>query len=170
QRMQLFALRRLLRQAFHRAHRLALSLHGEHEAGAHRLTLDEHGACAAHAVLAAQVRSGEPAVLAQRVREAAPGLDLDVEGDAVDVQGNGNLVAHGLASRSFSRMRGGVTGISKNSIPKGESASTMAFTTAAGAPIAPPSPTPLAPVIVASEMVSRWWISIGGTSAAVGGR
>src|SRR5205085_6203023 len=100
QRMQLFALRRLPGEAFHRAQRLALSLHGEHEAGAHRLALDEHGACAAHAVLAAQVRSGEPAVLAQRIREAAPGLDLDVEGDAVDVQGNGNPVAHGRASRS----------------------------------------------------------------------
>src|SRR6185312_3502040 len=99
-----------------------------------------------------------------------PRLDPDIEGAAVDVEGNGNLVAHGLASRSFSRMRGGVTGISKNSTPKGESASTMALTTAAGAPMAPPSPTPFAPVMVACETVSRWWISIGGISAAVGGR
>src|SRR5205823_12896504 len=117
-----------------------------------------------------EVRSGEPAVLAQRIREAAPGLDLDVEGGAVDVQGNGNLVAQGRASRSFSRMRGGVTGISKNSTPKGESASTMALTSAAGAPIAPPSPTPFARVTLASDSVTWCWISISGTSAAVGAR
>ena len=42
--------------------------------------------------------------------------------------------------------------------------------TAAGAPMAPPSPTPLARVTLASETVTRCSISMSGTSAAVGGR
>ena len=67
-------------------------------------------------------------------------------------------------------MRCGVAGISSIDTPNGLSASLMALITAAGAPIAPPSPRPLALVIEASVSVSRWWISIGGISCAVGGR
>ena len=46
----------------------------------------------------------------------------------------------------------------------------MALSTAAGAPIAPPSPTPLAPVIEASVTVWMWVTSMSGISQAVGGR
>ena len=53
QRMELIA----TREARHRADLLALRLHGEHQAGARRLATDEHGARAAHAVLAADVRA-----------------------------------------------------------------------------------------------------------------
>ena len=59
-------------KAFHRAHLLALRLHREHEAGAHRLAVEEHGAGAAHAVLTAEMRTGETAILAQRIGEIAP--------------------------------------------------------------------------------------------------
>src|SRR5207237_6015601 len=121
QRMELLP----LRESLDGAHLGALGLHREHQAGAHRLAVDQHGAGAAHAVLAAQVRAGEPAVLAQRVGEVAPRLGLDREGFAVDLQGIGDL-AQAFTSRSFCRMRCCVTGSSKNSMPKGDGAATMA--------------------------------------------
>jgi hypothetical protein len=43
----------------------------------------------------------------------------------------------------------------------------MAFSTAAGAPIAPPSPIPLAPVIDDAAGDSMWCNSIGGISCAL---
>ena len=57
--------------------------------------------------------------------------------------------------RSAARMRCGVAGNSSIETPKGDSASLIALTTAAGAPIAPPSPSPLALVMEASVKVSR---------------
>ena len=44
-------------------------LHREHEAGAHRRAVHQHGAGAADAVLAADVGAREPEVLAQEVAE-----------------------------------------------------------------------------------------------------
>ena len=55
----------------------ALGLHREHQAGAHRLVVDQHSAGPADAVLAAQVRAGEATILAQRIGQAAPRLDAD---------------------------------------------------------------------------------------------
>ena len=52
-------------------------------------------------------------------------------------------------------MRCGVAGISSIETPKGESASFTALRIAAGAPIAPPSPRPLAPVTEPAAGVSR---------------
>src|SRR5260370_20781580 len=66
--------------------------------------------------------------------------------------------AHGVphpASRSNCRIRCGVIGISKIPTPNGASASETALSIAAGAPIVPPSPTPLAPVTLDSVRVSR---------------
>src|SRR5207249_4573285 len=59
------------------------------------------------------------------------------------------------AARNAARMRCGVAGISSIDTPKGTSASLMALITAAGAPIVPPSPSPLALVIEAGVSVSR---------------
>ncbi len=67
---------------------------------------------------------------------------------------------------SACRMRVGVSGSSVSSTPI---ASATAFVTAGGAPIAPPSPTPRKP-IGATGGLSRWTISIDGTSVAVGSR
>ena len=53
------------------------------------------------------------------------------------------------AARSAARMRCGVAGNSSIDTPNGASASLIALTTAAGAPIAPPSPRPLASLRVA---------------------
>ena len=52
-------------------------------------------------------------------------------------------------------MRCGVAGNSSIETPNGASASLMALTTAAGAPIAPPSPRPFALVIEACVQVSQ---------------
>ena len=54
--------------------------------------------------------------------------------------------------------------------PAPASASLTALSTAAGAPMVPPSPMPLAPVSLNADGVSRWTISMGQISAAVGAR
>src|SRR4029077_19935550 len=74
------------------------------------------------------------------------------------------------AAHSAARMRCGVAGTSSIETPNGDSASLIALSTAAGAPIAPPSPNPFALVTDACVSVAKWWISIAGTSRAVGGR
>ena len=74
QRVQLVAVRR---QPFDGADLLAVRLHGEHQARAHRLAVDEHGAGAADAVLAADMRAGLAAVLADGVGQRAARLDRD---------------------------------------------------------------------------------------------
>src|SRR5262249_47429775 len=104
------------------------------------------------------------------------GLDVNRIAAAIDDESDVALVVHARCSAGCfaawiaARMRWGVAGISLISAPNGASASLMALMTAAGAPIAPPSPTPFARVIDASLTVSRCRSSIGGISCAVGGR
>src|SRR5580704_2092695 len=144
-------------QALDRADRLSGGLHREHQAGAHRRAVDQHRAGAAHAVLAADMGAGLAAILADRVHQGAPRLDANRMVAAVDRQHDVDLAAHARfsAARSAARMRCGVAGISLISAPNGERASLMALMTAAGAPMVPPSPTPLARVTVASLIVAR---------------
>ena len=61
-------------------------LHGEHQARAHRLAVDQHRAGAADAVLAADLGAGQPELVAQEVGQQRPRLDLDVVGAAVDLE------------------------------------------------------------------------------------
>ena len=65
---------------------------------------------------------------------------------------------------SAALMRCGVAGISSIEMPNGESASLTALRIAAGAPIVPPSPRPLAPVRDDAAGVSMWCSSIAGIS------
>ena len=67
-------------------------------------------------------------------------------------------------------MSDGSTGMWSKLVPVPAIASLTAFSTAAGAPIVPPSPIPLAPVSLCADGVSRWVISTGHSSAAVGAR
>ena len=68
-------------------------------------------------------------------------------------------------------MSDGSTGMWSKLAPSAPaSASLTALSTAAGAPIVPPSPMPLAPVSLCADGVSRWTISTGQSSAAVGAR
>src|SRR5262249_27007076 len=116
--------------------------------------------------------AGQSAVLADRIDQGPARFDLDPVVAAVDGEKDVAFVVHGRFStaRSAARMRCGVAGISLISTPNGAIASLMALSTAAGAPMVPPSPTPFARVMVASLIVSRWCSSIGGISRAVGGK
>ncbi len=92
-----------------------LGLDREHQAGAHRVAVDQHGAGAADAVLAAEMGAGEAAVLAERVGERAPRLDRDRVRRAVHRERDrppGHAAAFLSAARIAARMRCGVAGIS----------------------------------------------------------
>ena len=145
-------------EPFDGAYLLAVGLHCEHQAGADRRAVDQHGAGAADAVLAADMGAGLAAILANGIHQRAPRLDPDGVAFAVDRQGDFGSFAHaGIfpAWRSAARMRCGVAGISLMLTPNGVNASLIALRTAAGAPMAPPSPSPLDLVRVASLSVSR---------------
>ena len=153
-RMQLVA----VREPLDGADLLAVGLHGKHQAGAHRLAVDDHGAGAADAVLAADMGAGLPAILADRIGQRAPRLDRDRVLAAVDGERDRCFSASCallLRHASAARIRCGVAGISSIDTPNGDSASLMALITAAGAPMAPPSPRPLALVIECLAQASR---------------
>ena len=69
-------------------------LHGEHQAGAHRLVVDDHGAGAAHAVLAADMGAGLPAIVADGVDQRFARLDADRVIAAVDVERDVEFFVH----------------------------------------------------------------------------
>ena len=62
------------RESLDRRDRRAPRLHREHQARAHGLTVEQHGARAAHAVLAPEVGAREAEVLAEEVGERLAGL------------------------------------------------------------------------------------------------
>jgi hypothetical protein len=93
--------------ALDRRHLVALRADGEHQARAHRLPVDEHGARPAHAVLAADVGAGEAEVVAQEVRQQAAGgggcrarHPVDAQADVQQLLGGcvGRLLAHATDS------------------------------------------------------------------------
>src|SRR4051794_32330469 len=100
-------------------------------------------------MLAADMRSGLAAFLADGVGEGAPRLDPDRMVLAVNLKRDVGF-AHAVFPllRNAARIRCGVAGTSSMDTPNGDSASLIALITAAGAPIAPPSPRPLALVSV----------------------
>ena len=77
-------------EALHGADLGAVGLHGEQQAGPHGLTVGQHGAGPADAVLAPQVGAGQPAVLAQRVGQGLARLDGDAVLGAVHRQHHRN--------------------------------------------------------------------------------
>ena len=60
-----------------------MRLHGEHQARAHWLAVQLHGARAAHAVLAPEVRAREARVVADEVAEQQARLDLALDNAAI---------------------------------------------------------------------------------------
>ena len=75
----------------------AIALDGEHQAGAHRGAVDDHGAGAANAVLASEVGSGLAAFLADDVGQRAARLHADGVSLAVDGQRDVVLGVHDAA-------------------------------------------------------------------------
>src|SRR5213596_75823 len=84
ERMQRIAPPRAVRQPLDRRDVVPIRLDGEHQAGAHRLAVQQHGTGAAHAVLASNVRAGETQLVAQEVGEEQPRLHRALMAYAVD--------------------------------------------------------------------------------------
>jgi len=72
-------------EAFDGSHRVALGLDGEYEACAHGLAIYEDRARAADPVLAAEVGSGQPALVSQGVGQRRARLDDHGEALSVDI-------------------------------------------------------------------------------------
>src|SRR5438552_7526988 len=90
QRMQMT----VARQAFDGGDVGAVRLHGEHRARLHRLAVDEDGTGAANARLAANVRPGQTARIAQIVHEQDTRLDGVIAWGVVDAEPNRNGHGH----------------------------------------------------------------------------
>src|SRR6266508_86182 len=106
QRMQLA----VLHQPLHRHELRPVRLHREHQAGAGRQAVDEHGAGAADAVLATDVGPGEAQVLAQEVHEELARLAAPLPPLTIDGELDGDEVGHSAVSHSRLRPAQGAAG------------------------------------------------------------
>ena len=75
----------------------AVGLDREHQAGAHGVVVEDDGAGAADAVLAADMGPGLAAIVADGVDQRAPRLDPDRIVAAVDVERDVEFFGHGSA-------------------------------------------------------------------------
>ena len=96
------------REAFHRPDLAAVDLHGEREAGARRLAVDDDRAGAADAVLAADMGAGCADLVAQEIGQQQPRFGLARARAAVQREANGMSLAsrpsaHCRTSRTRSR-------------------------------------------------------------------
>jgi hypothetical protein len=76
-----------VREPLDGANGTALRLDGKHQAGADRLAVEQHGAGAARAVLAARMRAGQAAFFPDRIEQGAARLQLQSVGPTIDAQG-----------------------------------------------------------------------------------
>lgn len=84
--------------------RAAVHLDGKHETGSHRLIIDKNRAGTAHTMLASDMRSGLPAIVANDVTQCPPWLDGNRVIDPVDSQRDVDLVRHAALSNARSTM------------------------------------------------------------------
>ncbi len=63
---------------------MAVGLRGEHDAGSRRLAVEENRARAAHAVLASDMRAGQAQILAEKIAQQKPRLDVTPMPGAID--------------------------------------------------------------------------------------
>jgi hypothetical protein len=91
---------------------IVLVHHGEAEACVDAAAIHDDGAGTALAVIAAFLRSGEMQVLAQRVEQRGPGIELQRARDAVHLEGHGcerggcRRSCHGARRRGQPRQHG----------------------------------------------------------------
>src|SRR5260370_39920298 len=93
-------------KAFDGADSLSMGLDGEHQAGAQGLVVQDDGAGAAYAVLAADMGAGQPAVVADDVDQSAPRFGAHRIVAAVDVKRDVEFLGHGAAYSSSFRGAG----------------------------------------------------------------
>ena len=73
---------------------MAVRLHREHQAGARGAIVEQDGASAADAVLAAQMRAGQAELMADEIRQRDADLDFLLVALAVDGQRDLACLAH----------------------------------------------------------------------------
>src|ERR1700730_3595135 len=83
-----------VREPLDGANGTALRLDGKHQAGADRLAVEQHGAGAARAVLAARMRAGQAAFFPDRIEQGAARLQLQSVGPTIDAQGEIRQCTH----------------------------------------------------------------------------
>src|SRR5437660_6694828 len=130
-------------QCLDRRDRSAAHLGKRDEAGVHCFTADQDGAGAALSFAAAFLGSRQAALLAQNVQESLHRVRRDVDSLSVEPKPHGTLDLEARVSEfeMEERIRSGVAGISRTSIPRCR----MALTIAGAGPSIGISPTPLAP-------------------------
>ena len=89
-RMQLVA----VCKTFDRPDALAPRLDSEHQARPYRLIVEDHGTCATDAVLATDMRPGQPAFVADNIGQRLSRLDPNRVVMPVDVKPNFDLFSH----------------------------------------------------------------------------
>src|SRR6266498_4041232 len=134
----------------------------QHQAGADRLAVEQHGAGAAHALAASVLGAGEREAVAQEVEHGPVGRRLAPAGPAVERELEGEAHAR---PRSLPRTRSAVIG---SSVTRSPIAEDTAFMTAAGVGVMAGSPIPLAPKGPSPFPDSSRMASIAGTSRVVG--
>src|SRR4029078_424677 len=82
----------------------AISLHREHQARTHRFTVDQHGAGAANAVLAADMRPGLTAIVADGIDQGSTWVDAHAVAASVDGQRDLAFLDHAAACSSARRV------------------------------------------------------------------
>ena len=84
---------------------VAVRLHRQHQAGARRAAVEQDGAGAADAVLAAEMGAGQAELVAQEIGERHPHFDLFLVALAVDGQRDFSRLAHGGSWRGRLQLR-----------------------------------------------------------------
>src|SRR5438093_3459364 len=134
----------------------------QHQAGADRLAVEQHGAGTAHALAASVLGAGEREAVAQEVEHGPVGRRLAPARPAVERELEGEAHAR---PRSLPRTRSAVIG---SSVTRSPIAEDTAFMTAAGVGVMAGSPIPLAPNGPSPFPDSSRMASIAGTSRVVG--
>src|SRR5215813_2072834 len=91
----------IVRQTFDRDDFAAVGLDRQHETAAHSLAVDQHRAGTANPVLAADMRTRQPQMMAQAIGERQARLDHNLDLATVDLEAS----LHGVCSTAILRAR-----------------------------------------------------------------
>src|SRR5262249_30476168 len=94
----------ILRQPFDGDDFAALGLDRQHQAAADSLAVEKHGASTANPMLAANMRAGQPQMMAQAIGERQARLDRNLDFMAVDLEASLHRVCSAAILRARSTM------------------------------------------------------------------